>query len=105
MKDGTQTTEGDGGVSIPSDVDLHQIEQWSSRKPDAISLLHKRRGCWRAFRWRDVRGEVDRPRVGLRRRGFAVASRLAVSGAAPSLRIDKTPDVRSKLRDSGAIQP
>jgi len=29
MTDGTQTTEGDGGVSVTSDIDPHQIERWS----------------------------------------------------------------------------
>jgi hypothetical protein len=68
-------------IDIPFANAIQKIQRWSDEKPEGISLLHKRKGRWKAFRWRDVLREVERLIDGPRHHGFADGVRLAVSGA------------------------
>ncbi len=60
---------------------LDQLRHWAQMTPLHTALRHKRQGQWYAWRWIDVLRDVERLADGLRQRGFAETSRLALSGA------------------------
>ncbi len=55
-----------------------RLRHRAAENPEMIALLHKQRGRWRAFRWRDILHDVEKLRDGLQ---VPSGLRLVVSGA------------------------
>jgi len=71
---------GPAVVQFPADA-LARVDRWAATTPQALALLHKQRGKWEGWRWRDVLLRLGQLRSGLLRAGIGPHSRLAVSGA------------------------